>query len=57
MHALNVGAMITSSQKVLACPPGVSMLVLSPDALSRLEQQSVKSMYFDLKDALKNGEL
>lgn len=56
MHALNVGAMITSSQKVLACPPGVSMLVLSPDALSRLEQQSVKSMYFDLKDALKNGE-
>lgn len=56
MHALNVGAMIISSQKVLACPPGVSMLILSPWALSRMEGQSIKSMYFDLKAALKNGE-
>lgn len=56
MRALEVGAMITSSQKVLACPPGISMLVLSPCALGRIERQSVKSMYFDLKAALKNGE-
>lgn len=56
MRALEVGAMITSSQKVLACPPGISMLVLSPCALSRIERQCVKSMYFDLKTALKNGE-
>lgn len=56
MCALEVGAMITSSQKVLACPPGISMLVLSPCALSRIERCCVKSMYFDLKTALKNGE-
>lgn len=56
MCALEVGAMITSSQKVLACPPGISMLVLSPSALNRIERQCVKSMYFDLKTVLKNGE-
>lgn len=55
MQTLDVGAMITSSQKVLACPPGISMLVLSPRALSRIGQQSVQSMYFDLKVALKDG--
>ena len=56
MRGLDVGAMISSSQKVLACPPGVSIVLLSADALKRVAQHRVQSMYFDLQDALKNGE-
>lgn len=52
----HVGAMITGSQKALACPPGISVIVLSPEAINRIEKNKVKSMYFDLQDALKNGE-
>lgn len=52
----HVGAMITGSQKALACPPGISVIVLSPEAIERIERNKVKSMYFDLQDALKNGE-
>lgn len=52
----HVGAMITGSQKALACPPGISLIVLSPEAIERIERNKVKSMYFDLQDALKNGE-
>lgn len=46
--------MITGSQKVLACPPGISIIVLAPRAITRISQAKVKSMYFNLKDALKN---
>ena len=52
----NIDVMITGSQKALACPPGISVIVLSPAALDRVENNNVKSMYFDLKSALKNGE-
>lgn len=48
--------MITGSQKVLACPPGVSIIVLAPRAVERVTNKKVKSMYFDLADALKNME-
>lgn len=48
--------MITGSQKVLACPPGISIIILAPDAVERVQGNDVKSMYFDLKDALKNME-
>ena len=48
--------MITGSQKALACPPGISVIVLSPGAIDRVQHNKVKSMYFDLKDALKNME-
>lgn len=48
--------MITGSQKVLACPPGVSVIVLAPRAVDRVNNACVKSMYFNLKDCLKNGE-
>ena len=47
---------LTGSQKALACPPGVSVLALSPRALERVERIDPKSMYFNFKDALKNGE-
>lgn len=56
MDKLNVQVMITGSQKALACPPGVSMIVLSPKAVERVYSKEVESMYFGLKSALKNGE-
>ena len=56
MQELGADIMITGSQKALACPPGISLLVLSPRALQRVEQTKCKCQYFDLKLALKNGE-
>ena len=55
MAALDAGVMITGSQKALACPPGVSIIVLGENAIKRVENNESKSIYFDLKDALKNG--
>lgn len=51
-----VDVLITGSQKALACPPGISVIALSPRGVERVNRNQVKSMYFDLKDALKNGE-
>lgn len=48
--------MITGSQKVLACPPGISIIVLAPRAVERVNNAKVKSMYFNLADVLKNME-
>lgn len=56
MAGLGVDVMITGSQKALACPPGISLIVLSKKALDRVEKGNPKCMYFDLKDALKNAE-
>ena len=56
MSANNIGAMITGSQKALACPPGISLIVLSKEATDRINKNNVKSLYFDLKQALENGE-
>ena len=56
MAKLGVKIMITSSQKALACPPGISVIVLSADAVKRVESREVKCMYLNLKSALKNGE-
>lgn len=56
MAGVGAGVMITGSQKALACPPGISVIVLSGEAVKRVESNTVKSLYFDLKGALKNGE-
>ena len=56
MAAIGNAVMITGSQKALACPPGISVIVLAPEAVARIEDNHVRSMYFDLKSALKNGE-
>lgn len=56
MKALEVQVMMSGSQKALACPPGISLIVLSEKAVERIKKNHVKSLYFDLKDALKNGE-
>ncbi|MCR5652460.1 MAG: aminotransferase class V-fold PLP-dependent enzyme [Ruminococcus sp.] len=54
MAQSGAGVMITGSQKALACPPGISIIVLSPKALERVGKSETESMYFDLKDALDN---
>lgn len=57
-HMAELGAdiMITGSQKALACPPGISVMALSPKALKRVEETKCKCQYLDLKLALKNAE-
>lgn len=56
MAELGADIMITGSQKALACPPGISIIVMSPKALERVEKTPVKCMYLDIKSLLKNGE-
>ena len=56
MKALGADVMITGSQKALACPPGISIITLSPHGVERVCKHDAGCMYFDLKDALKNGE-
>lgn len=56
MAECGADVMITGSQKVLACPPGVSIIVLAPRGIERVQRSKVRTMYFDLKDALKNQE-
>lgn len=56
MAGCGADVMLTGSQKVLACPPGISIIVLAPNAIERVKRSTAKTMYFNLKDALKNGE-
>ena len=56
MAGLGADIMITGSQKALACPPGISVMALSPKALARIESVKCKCQYLDLKIALKNAE-
>ena len=51
-----IDVLITGSQKALACPPGISVIVLSNNAVKRVNEHKCKCLYFDLKSALKNGE-
>lgn len=56
MARCGADVMITGSQKVLACPPGVSIIILAPRAVERVTKAKVRSMYFNLADVLKNME-
>ncbi|RGI91208.1 alanine--glyoxylate aminotransferase family protein [Blautia obeum] len=56
MEQLGVQMMITGSQKALACPPGISLIILSSMAIEKVYSNKPKTMYLDLKLALKNGE-
>ena len=56
MTALDAGIMITGSQKALACPPGIAIVILAPSALKRAEQTKCCCQYLDFKLALKNQE-
>lgn len=56
MKEFGADIMITGSQKALACPPGISVMVLSPKAINRVNNTKCVCQYFDLKIALKNME-
>ncbi len=56
MTGCHADVIITGSQKVLACAPGISIIVLGENALRRIEENDVRCMYLNLKDALKNAE-
>lgn len=56
MQECHADVIITGSQKVLACAPGISIIVLGKKALERVESSETKTMYFNLKEALKNAE-
>ena len=56
MTAYDADVIITGSQKVLACAPGISIIVLGERAQQRIADNKTNTMYLDLKDALKNAE-
>lgn len=56
MQELGADVVITGSQKALACPPGVSVIVMSEKAVKRVKINNPKCMYLDLKSALSNAE-
>lgn len=49
-----IDVMITGSQKALACAPGISIIVLSSNAVNRIYSNDCKCMYLNLKLALDN---
>lgn len=54
MQQSNIDLVIGSSQKGLALPPGLTMVILAPKALEKLHD--INSLYFNFKDYLSNGE-
>ena len=54
MQQSNIDVVIAGSQKGLALPPGLSMVILSPNAIKKC--QNINSLYFNFKDYLTNGE-
>lgn len=56
MEQSGADIVITGSQKALALPPGVSILVLNKRSVERVEKRVLHSLYFNLKDYLKDGE-
>lgn len=54
MQQSNIDVVIASSQKGLALPPGLTMVILAPKAIKKL--QNINSLYFNFKDYLTNGE-
>lgn len=56
MKSKEIGAMIVGSQKALAVPPGVSMILLAPEAQERVGRHGSSCMYLDLSLALKDGD-
>ena len=56
MKELGVDIMLTGSQKALACPPGISIMVLSPNAIARINKTHCICQCLDLQIDLKNME-
>jgi aspartate aminotransferase-like enzyme len=49
----HIDALIISSHKGLALPPGVSMVILSPRAIDKVAQ--IRSLYFNFRNYLEDG--
>ena len=56
MASLGAGVVITSSQKALACQPGVSAVALGAEAMERVDRNQEACLYLSLKEALKDGQ-
>lgn len=56
MRTAGISILLTGSQKALACAPGASILVLSSEAIERINRRTPKTLYLDLQRALKDGE-
>lgn len=56
MQDCHADVIITGSQKVLACAPGISIIILGERALTRVNDNEDKTMYLSIKAALKNAE-
>jgi len=56
MEELGITALILGSQKALALPPGISIIILDNNAIDIIKNNNVKSMYFNLNSYLINGE-
>lgn len=56
MKKWGIDVLIVSSQKALACPPGISAIILSEKALFKIQNNKQKTLYLDLKSALKDQE-
>ena len=54
MQKSSIDVVIIGSQKGLALPPGLTMVILAPKAINKL--QNINSLYFNFKDYLSNGE-
>lgn len=52
----NIDMLITGSQKALACPPGISIIVLSQNAINRVNKCNNPCYYLNLKRALLNAD-
>lgn len=56
MKRTGMNVMITSSQKALACPPGISVIIADGKAVRKIHEHHPSCMYLNLKDALEDGE-
>lgn len=56
MDQTGADMVIVGSQKALACPPGISAVIMSERAVARVESSRVRSLYFDMKQMLWDGE-
>lgn len=52
----NIDVVISTSSKALACPPGISIIVLSEKSIERVLNNHPKTFYFDLKKYIENGD-
>jgi len=56
MRKLGVDIVLTGSQKALALPPGVSIVVMNERIIERVNHRNPRCLYLNLKIALRDGE-